>query len=144
MKRVASFAPTEKPCQLMIAPGLLVMLSVLPCCAMTTPLATLAPIGLAYTGLAMTKQDATATAATLHCQVLQWWVFFILTPAFFRLTGMANMPPLIMKPAIPVPPTPTFPRKQGKEQMNRCASFTLTRGKLRLFTGRFNPLSRTS
>src|SRR3989338_2475855 len=83
MKRVASFAPTEKPCQLMIAPGLLVMLSVLPCCAMTTPLATLAPIGLAYTGLAMTKQDATATAATLHCQVLQWWVFFILTPCIF-------------------------------------------------------------
>ena len=62
-----------------------------------------------------------------------------------NLTGMANMPPLIMKPAIPVPPIPTFPRtrkghprrvpaatqrprrdKRGKGQTNRCASFTLS------------------
>jgi hypothetical protein len=30
-----------------------------------------------------------------------------------------------MKPAMPVFPIPTFPRKRGEEQTNRCASFTL-------------------
>ena len=37
------------------------------------------------------------------------------------------MPPLIMKPAMPVSPIPTFPRKRGKGQTNRYASFTSNR-----------------
>ena len=46
--------------------------------------------------------------------------------AKFIRTGMAIMPPLIINPAMPVSPIPTFPRKLGKGQTNRCASFTLT------------------
>ena len=48
MKRVISPVPIEKPCQLMTAPGLLVMLRVLPCCAIDTwPLTTCGPTGFA-------------------------------------------------------------------------------------------------
>jgi len=42
------------------------------------------------------------------------------------LTGMANMLPLKIKLAMPVPPIPTFPRKQEKGQTYRCASFALS------------------
>ena len=48
------------------------------------------------------------------------------------LTGMKKMPPLIMKPAMPVSLSPTRSRKRGErsegggaEQTNRCASFIL-------------------
>jgi len=43
-----------------------------------------------------------------------------------KLTGMAGMPPTMMKPAMPISPYPTFPRKREKGQSNRCASHTLT------------------
>jgi len=33
---------------------------------------------------------------------------------------------MMMKPAMPVSPYPTFPRRREKEQTNRYASFTLT------------------
>jgi hypothetical protein len=46
--------------------------------------------------------------------------------ALSLLTGMASVPPLIMKLAMPVSPYPTFPRTREKGQTNRCASFTLT------------------
>ncbi len=41
------------------------------------------------------------------------------------LTGMANMPHLIMKPAMPVSLSPSLSRKRARERTNRCASFTL-------------------
>ena len=41
------------------------------------------------------------------------------------LTGMANMPLLIMKPDIPVSLTPTLSRKRARGQTNRFASFAL-------------------
>jgi hypothetical protein len=43
-------------------------------------------------------------------------------------TGMAMMPPLTMKLAMPVPLFSTFPRKRGKGQTKRYASFTLIEG----------------
>ena len=47
-KRVISLAPIEKPCQWMIAPGVLVMLSVLPWVEkLAVPAATPGPVGLA-------------------------------------------------------------------------------------------------
>ena len=48
MKRVVSLAPIEKPCQLMIAPGLLVMLSDLPTVEkLACPATTVGPTPLA-------------------------------------------------------------------------------------------------
>jgi len=38
---------------------------------------------------------------------------------------MANMPPLMMKPAMPFSLSPTLSRKRARVQTNRCASFTL-------------------
>ena len=59
MKRVASVAPMEKLCQLMMAFGLLVMVSVLPCWEKVAwPLTTAGPVGLACT--TPPKADATA------------------------------------------------------------------------------------
>src|SRR4051812_40676887 len=51
-KRVISFAPIEKPCQLMIEPGVLVICSVRASgvARLTVPLATRAPFGFASAG----------------------------------------------------------------------------------------------
>jgi len=43
----------------------------------------------------------------------------------FNLTIMANVPPLIMKPAMPVPLSPALSRKRARGITSRYASFTL-------------------
>jgi hypothetical protein len=61
MNRVISLDPTEKPCQLMMAFGLLVILSALPAALKdAVPLITVGPTGFACAAPA--KQDATASA----------------------------------------------------------------------------------
>ena len=59
-----------------------------------------------------------------HCRIPieSHELLFIFTE---RLTGMAIMPPMIMKLAMPVSLTPTLSRKRARGQTNRCASFTL-------------------
>ena len=43
----------------------------------------------------------------------------------FTLTGMASVPPLIMKLAMPVSLTSILSRKRARRRTNRYASFTL-------------------
>ena len=63
MKRVISPAPIENPCQLMIAFGELVILSVLPLgTTAAVPVTTVGPVGL-ETACVEAKQEATATAS---------------------------------------------------------------------------------
>jgi len=60
IKRVISFVPIEKPCQLMIAFALFVTLSALPCAAnVAPPETTVGPVGLA---LACSTDRAKAAA----------------------------------------------------------------------------------
>jgi len=57
--------------------------------------------------------------------------------ALFNLTGMASVPPLIMKLAMPVSLTSILSRKRARRRTNRYASFTLKPDKPELKGGGF-------
>ena len=65
IKRVTSLCEIEKPCQLMMAPGVLVIVSRLPCWLKSAlPLTTAAPVGFAIAVSTETEKHA-ATASEI-------------------------------------------------------------------------------